>query len=299
MDPDKALDPTLQPSAWDITTSIITDMETRMKIASSWKLYLGRLHDRYASTRAKWLDAGGAESPGSSTSDKDEGGKSAYIEEGFEDEQKKAGYKSKATHPRASVKFMCEDIKSEELSEASSPQVRETASTPVTTKGFTAVNTQPTPPTSDLQLEVVPVDSAPAPPPPAREPSSAAHSYASPFNYISPADAAGYMAQPNPGAYQYAAAESGHAHHEPMRLWSQPDHSQVLRNIARESMPSAGNSDLREFQGAGPLHNDNFDYGYYSSTQFAYQYPEQQYVPLAWPAPSYGPYQNVSLDDTK
>lgn len=313
MDPDKALDPALEPSALDITNSILSDMETRMKIASSWKGYLKRLHDHYARTKFEWERAGGQKSPGSSTSNEDEGGQAMWTKLGFEGEQKLFGGPATKRSPEAcardAVKFHLNtkpDSGSEanDQSEASSSFVGKTESTPVTSPGFTAVNAKSIHSASGHKVEVVHVDSALVLPHLAQTPSatgslisadpasvaSTSHeNYTSPVTYYPTSDAGGHLSQPNHGVYQYAAADNQYGQHQSTRLWQQQGDPQVLRNIARDSMHSAGNFDLRMFAGSGPsLHHGDADFSYYLQNRFAYPYLDQQYAGLeSWPATSY------------
>lgn len=77
MDPSRALDSRLEPSAWDITNQVMDSMKVKFRMANLWSIELARVRAHYARKRKEYKNAGG--SPDSTASDNG-GGLKEYSE---------------------------------------------------------------------------------------------------------------------------------------------------------------------------------------------------------------------------
>lgn len=138
MDRARLLDVRLQPSPWDTTKAILTDMATRLKMPKQWMLFLVELRKFYLAKRHEYKEAGG--SPSSIVSDP--GGLTDYEGE-FEKHHKEFG--SLADGPSTFEQLSGDALKLEyETGSDERPDASDTnhksESTPAQTPGFTSVN---------------------------------------------------------------------------------------------------------------------------------------------------------------
>ena len=73
MDPTRALDSRLEPSAWDITNQVMDSMKLKFRMANIWSIELARVRAHYTRKRKEYKNAGG--SPDSTASDNGEIGR--------------------------------------------------------------------------------------------------------------------------------------------------------------------------------------------------------------------------------